>query len=82
MVNLATIKVIFGDMRQRGPVGILRNLIMPIIGFGFIAWLWTSLAWFTFMVGGVWLTIGAVVYLVRRRKHGGPLVWAFDESVA
>ncbi len=80
MVNLATIKVVFGDLRQRGPMGILRNLVMPIIGFGFIAWLWTSLAWFTFMVGGVWLAIGVAVYFVRRRKHGGPLALTFDAA--
>ncbi|MBL3699593.1 APC family permease [Leucobacter luti] len=78
VVNLATIKVLFFDLRLRSGWGILRHLIMPVIGFASIAWLWTSLAPFTYVLGGVWLAIGVTVYLVRRRKSDGPLALQLD----
>ncbi|WP_082305491.1 APC family permease [Leucobacter japonicus] len=73
MVNLATIKVLFFDMRLRSGWGVVRHLIMPVIGFVSIAWLWTSLAPFTYALGGAWLVIGVIVYIARRKRHGGPL---------
>ncbi|MFE4195659.1 APC family permease [Paenarthrobacter sp. NPDC056912] len=79
VVNLATIKVLFFDMRQRGAVGALRNLIMPVLGFGFIAWLWTSLAWFTYLLGAAWLAVGVVILVLRRRR--GKLALDFRESM-
>ncbi|MDP5226249.1 MULTISPECIES: APC family permease [Arthrobacter] len=79
MVNLATIKVLFFDDRRRGLLGVLRHLVLPLIGFAFIAWLWTSLAWFTYALGGSWLLVGVIVFLVRRRKAGG-MALDFDES--
>lgn len=78
MVNLATIKVLFVDMKLRSRWGVVRNLIMPIIGFASIAWLWTSLAPFTYVLGGAWLAIGVSIYVVRRKKHGGPLALQID----
>lgn len=82
MVNLATIKVLFFDERKRGVAGTLRHLVMPLIGFAFIAWLWTSLAWFTYVLGGSWLVIGAVIFLLRRKKARGALALAFEEGDA
>lgn len=70
VVNLATVKVLFFDLRQRGPKGVLRNLIMPLLGFAFIGWLWTSLAWFTYVLGAAWLAVGIAIYVARRRKAG------------
>ena len=68
VVNLATIKVLFFRLRKRGPWGTLRNLILPLLGFASIAWLWTSLAWFTYLLGVAWLAVGLVVFLVGRRR--------------
>ncbi|MGO4806895.1 APC family permease [Arthrobacter sp. 2MCAF15] len=82
MVNLATIKVLFFDLRKRGRIGVLRHLVMPVIGFAFIAWLWTSLAWFTFALGGVWLLIGLVIFLVRRKHSHGAMALDFAEDEA
>ncbi|MBL3688253.1 APC family permease [Leucobacter zeae] len=78
MVNLATIKVLFFDLRLRSGWGLVRHLAMPAVGFASIVWLWTSLAWFTYVLGAAWLAIGIVVYLVRRNQHGGPLALALD----
>lgn len=78
VVNLATIKVLFFDLRLRGGWGLLRHLIMPLIGFVSIAWLWTSLAPFTYALGGAWLAVGVTIYLVRRRRTGGPLALRID----
>ncbi|MFJ3958514.1 APC family permease [Arthrobacter sp. NPDC090010] len=80
MVNLATIKVLFFEQRRRGPLGVLRHLILPLIGFAFIAWLWTSLAWFTYLLGGSWLAVGVVIYFLRRKKSPGSLALDFEEQ--
>ncbi|WGM20206.1 APC family permease [Paenarthrobacter sp. OM7] len=79
-VNLATIKVLFFDLRKRGPQSALRNLIMPLLGFAFIAWLWTSLAWFTYLLGAAWLAVGATIYVVSRRRAGGNIALDFDDA--
>ncbi len=81
VVNLATIKVVFFDLRKRGTSGIIRNLVMPVLGFAFIAWLWTSLAWFTYLLGAAWLAVGVVILLLRRRKSGGPVALTFDDGM-
>lgn len=78
MVNLATIKVLFFDLGLRSGWALLRHLVMPLIGFVSIAWLWTSLAPFTYVLGGAWLVVGVIVYLVRRKRHGGPLALQLD----
>lgn len=78
MVNLATIKVLFFDMKLRSGWGLVRHLIMPLIGFISIAWLWTSLAPFTYVLGASWLAIGVTIYVMRRKKHGGPLALQID----
>ncbi|MCT9869896.1 APC family permease [Paenarthrobacter aurescens] len=80
VVNLATIKVLFFDLRMRGTVGTLRNLILPLLGFACIAWLWTSLAWFTYLLGAAWLAIGATIFVVRRRQSGGHVALGFDDA--
>ncbi|MBN9159053.1 APC family permease [Microbacterium sp.] len=80
MVNLSTIKVLFFDMKLRRGWGLVRHLILPIVGFVSIAWLWTSLAPFTYALGCVWLAIGVVIYLVRRKRHGGPLALQLDDA--
>ncbi|MDP9935408.1 amino acid transporter [Paenarthrobacter nicotinovorans] len=72
VVNLATIKVLFFDLRSRGFRGTARNLVLPVLGFASVAWLWTSLAWFTYLLGAAWLVVGLVVFLARRRRPGGP----------
>ncbi|SDX25130.1 Amino acid transporter [Arthrobacter sp. cf158] len=80
VVNLAAIKVLFFDLRKRGKAGTLRNLVMPVLGFAFIAWLWTSLAWFTYLLGAAWLAVGLAVFIARRRKVGGQLDLTFDDG--
>ncbi|MDR6988284.1 amino acid transporter [Paenarthrobacter nitroguajacolicus] len=80
VVNLATIKVLFFDLRKRGATGILRNLLLPLLGFASIAWLWTSLAWFTYLLGVTWLAIGATIFVLRRRHVGGPTDLGFDDA--
>ncbi|MEV7607069.1 APC family permease [Paenarthrobacter sp. NPDC089322] len=81
-VNLAAIKVLFVDLRLRGPKGLARNLLMPLLGFGFIGWLWTSLAWFTYLLGAAWLLIGVAIFLLRRRSAEGRPGIDFDASDA
>lgn len=70
VVNLATIKVLFFELGKRGAWGTLRNLVLPVLGFASIAWLWTSLAWFTYLLGAAWLAVGLAILLVRRRRPG------------
>ncbi|MCD4852884.1 APC family permease [Arthrobacter sp. AK01] len=80
VVNLATIKVLFFELRKRGAKGTLRNLVLPLLGFASIGWLWTSLAWFTYLLGAAWLTVGLAIFFVRRRKAGGHVGLNFDDG--
>ena len=67
MVNLAVIKHYLIDRRQRSATDLLRHGLVPAIGFGVTAWLWTSLTSLTFTVGLSWLGVGFVYLLVLTR---------------
>lgn len=42
---------------------------MPMIGIGFSVWLMLGLPWITWERFGIWLLIGAVIYLIYSRKR-------------
>jgi amino acid transporter len=81
VVNLAMIKHFWWDRRDRGPWQAVRHLLLPVLGFAFIAYLWSSLAPFTFILGGSWLLIGLAILAWRtggfRRQ---PPAIALDED--
>ncbi|MGF4045402.1 APC family permease [Paenarthrobacter nitroguajacolicus] len=62
VVNLAVIKHYFIDEKARGARGVVRNLVLPGMGFALTAWLWTSLSGLSFTFGIAWAGVG-VVYL-------------------
>jgi amino acid transporter len=64
VVNLSVIKHYYVDRRERAGVEVLRNLVLPLIGFALTVWLWTSLSVETFIVGLSWLAIGVVVLAI------------------
>lgn len=67
VVNLSVIKHFFVDRGERSGVNVLRNLVLPLIGFGLTVWLWTSLAPSTFLVGLAWLAVGVVLLAIVTR---------------
>lgn len=71
-VNLSVIKHFFIDAGQRSGAAALRNLILPLIGFGLTMWLWTSLSGRTFIVGLAWLLVGVVILAVATRGFRRP----------
>lgn len=60
VVNLSVIKHYFVDRRQRDGVGLISNLVLPLIGFLLTVWLWTSLSGLTLVIGLSWLAAGFV----------------------
>ena len=72
VVNLSVIKHYYVDQKQRSGIWLLRNLILPLIGFGLTVWLWTSLSAQTFLVGGIWLAAGLVILAVVTRGFRRP----------
>lgn len=64
VVNLSVIKHYYVDRRERAGIQVLRNLVLPLIGFALTVWLWTSLSVETFIVGLSWLAIGVVVLAI------------------
>lgn len=72
MVNLAAVKHFIIDQRRRGAKALLIYAVLPLVGFGFTAWLWTSLAPFTFVLGIAWLALGVVLYGIRTRWFREP----------
>lgn len=60
VVNLSVIKHYFVDRRERDGVGLISNLLLPLIGFLLTVWLWTSLSGLTLAIGLSWLAAGFV----------------------
>jgi putrescine importer len=73
-VNLAVIKHYLGDQRLRGGTAYLLYGLLPLIGVGLTAWLWTSLSRTTFTVGGIWVAIGFawLLWLTRGFRRRPP----------
>ncbi len=71
-VNLTVIKHYFVDNGQRGGVGVVNNLVLPLIGFGLTVWLWTSLSSLALIVGLCWLAAGFVWLLGVTRGFRRP----------
>lgn len=81
MVNLAVIKYFFFEKKQRSGKAVLVYLALPLIGFGFVAWLFTSLAPFTYLLGVSWLLVGVVIYGLRTNWfRKAPPSLQFDEK--
>lgn len=72
VVNLSVIKHYYVGERLRSGVGVLNNLVLPLIGFGLTVWLWTSLSPRTLVVGLIWLAIGIVYLAVLTRGFRRP----------
>lgn len=65
MVNMAMFKHFWFDRKERSGLGWLRHLVMPVVGLLIIAFLWTRLAPFTFLIGISWLVVGVIVLASR-----------------
>ncbi len=72
VVNLAVLKHFFVDRAERSGADVVRNLVLPLIGFGLTVWLWTSLAPSTFLVGLAWLALGVVLLALVTRGFRRP----------
>src|SRR5262249_54080545 len=68
-VNLSVIKHYFFDNNDKNA---LNNLILPLIGFAFTVWLWTSLPHTALWFGLIWLAIGFVWLLWVTRGFQRP----------
>ncbi|MFE6253805.1 APC family permease [Agromyces sp. NPDC057865] len=72
VVNLSVIKHYYLDRKERAGIQVLRNLVLPLIGFALTVWLWTSLSVETFIVGLSWLAIGVVLLAIVTRGFRRP----------
>lgn len=72
VVNLAVIRTHLLDGQRRGPADLLRYGLVPLIGFGLIAWLWTSLSHQTLVFGLAWFAIGFIYLTVFTRGFRRP----------
>lgn len=72
VVNLSVIKHYYVDRKERAGIQVLRNLVLPFIGFALTVWLWTSLSVETFIVGLSWLAIGVVLLAIVTRGFRRP----------
>ncbi len=58
MVNLSVMKHYLVDRAERSFSSLLRHGLIPLLGFGVTAWLWTQLTGPAFIVGFIWVAIG------------------------
>ncbi|MEX1078352.1 MAG: amino acid permease [Homoserinimonas sp.] len=66
-VNLSVVKHYFVAEKLRQGADLVHHLIVPLIGFGLVLWLWTSLSSRTLIVGLIWLAVGFLYLLVITR---------------
>jgi len=55
-----------------GEKNVLNNLVLPLIGFAFTVWLWTSLSGTALTIGLIWLAAGFLWLLVVTRGFRRP----------
>ena len=68
VVNLSVIRHFFMKQKQReGGFNLINHLIVPLVGFGLVIWLWTSLSPRTLVIGLIWLAVGFVYLLFITR---------------
>ena len=72
VVNLSVIKHYYVDRKERAGIQVLRNLVLPLVGFALTVWLWTSLSVETFIVGLSWLAVGVVLLAIVTRGFRRP----------
>lgn len=72
VVNLSVIKHYYVDRKERTGIQLLRNLVLPLVGFALTVWLWTSLSVETFIVGLSWLAIGVLLLAIVTRGFRRP----------
>lgn len=65
-INLAVIYYFFFKKKERN---YFRSLIAPFIGFAVCAFVWTGFDKSTFVVGLVWLLIGAILDFVKSKGY-------------
>jgi amino acid transporter len=75
-VNLSVVKHYFVDERDRRGTAIIRNLVLPLIGFALTVWLWTNLSRLTLVIGLFWLATGMLwlVILTRGFRRPKPMI--------
>jgi amino acid transporter len=71
-VNLSVFVHFYLRDKQRSGWAWLNNLVLPLVGFILTAWLWTSLAPITFVIGGSWLVVGVIILLIVTRFFRRP----------
>lgn len=73
-VNLSVMKHYWFDRRERSRSTVLRNLLLPLVGFLMTVWLWTSLSRTALTIGLIWLVVGLVylAFLTRGFRRRPP----------
>ncbi|MDP4570880.1 APC family permease [Pseudomonas sp. LPH60] len=72
VVNLAVIKSHLGQGHPRTGARLLQYGLLPLIGFGLIVWLWTSLSALTLGIGLAWFALGLAYLGVHTRGFRQP----------
>lgn len=60
LVNLSVMKLFFFTKKERGLVGYIRNLFLPLAGFSVCFYIWINMSQTAKMTGFAWLLIGLV----------------------
>lgn len=72
VVNLAVIKSHLGQGQPRTGARLLQYGLLPLIGFGLIVWLWTSLSALPLGIGLAWFALGLAYLGVHTRGFRQP----------
>ncbi|WNL38641.1 APC family permease [Halomonas sp. PAMB 3232] len=81
MVNLSVLFMVNRDADARHRYGVVKGMLIPLVGAGVNLWLMSQLDSNAFVLGAIWLAIGLVqlIYLTRGFRQPPPEV-DFDDS--
>jgi amino acid transporter len=69
LLNLTVFIHFFVKKRERGWKGFFKYLLLPLIGFGVIAYIWSGFDKMTFIFGTGWLMIGIILGAVKTKGY-------------
>jgi amino acid transporter len=80
-VNLATMWCYFIKPEKSHNRNIFKDLLLPLIGFGFCLIMWLGLPLLSKLVGSAWLLFGLTYYAIKTKGfRERPVLFSFEET--
>jgi amino acid transporter len=80
-VNMATIWCFYVRPDKSHKRNVFKDLLLPLIGFGFCLAMWLGLPLLSKVVGSAWLLFGLTYYAIKTKGfRERPVLFSFEET--